>query len=204
MASINGLIRHYFFKAPVEILAERRDANPYLLGRLYAFFSRKKPPYFLRKHSTPFLIWKMIRKFLNVSIIPFIPLNFLRLFLYRIVGYKIGRGTFIGMRCYLDDCRPELLTIGSNVTVSYDVRFAMHGIYKGTYRVRPITLEDHTYIGLGSIILAGVTIGKGSQIGAGSLVRKSIPPGVLAAGVPAKVLSSLKKDLDIAEKRSES
>lgn len=188
MASINGLIRHYFFNAPIEILEERRDENPYLLGRMYKFLTRKQPPYFLRKHSIPFLCWKMFRKFLNVSIIPFIPFNFLRIILYRFVGYRIGSNVFIGMRCYLDDVRPELLTIGDYVAISFNVKFAVHGLSKGAMRVRPIVIEDNVMIGLGSIILAGVTIGKGSHIGAGAVIYKSIPPGVVVAAVPARVL----------------
>ena len=188
MASVTRLIRHYWFKAPLDILDEKRFENPYLLGKLYSFFTRKRPPYFLRKHSLPFLVWKMIRKFMNVSVIPFIPFNVIRIACWRCVGFHIGSHVFIGMRCYLDDCRPELLTIGDNVTISYDVRFAVHGIYRGVYSVKPIVIEEGAYIGLGSIILAGVTIGKGSQIGAGSVVRKSIPERVIAAGVPARVL----------------
>jgi len=136
----------------------------------------------------------MVRKFINVSIIPFIPFNCLRILLWKFVGYHIGSSVFIGMRCYLDDCRPELLTIGNRVTISYDVRFSVHGIYKGCYQVKPIKIEDNVYIGLGTIILAGVTVGKGSFIGAGSVVTKSIPESVVVAGVPAKIINEIKKN----------
>ena len=51
----------------------------------------------------------------------------------------------------------------------------------------PIVVEDNAWIGGGSIILAGVTIGKGSVIGAGSVVTKSIPENSLAVGNPCKV-----------------
>ena len=52
----------------------------------------------------------------------------------------------------------------------------------------PIVLEDHVWVGARAIILKGVTIGAGSVIAAGSVVVKDIPPGCLAAGVPAKVI----------------
>ena len=55
----------------------------------------------------------------------------------------------------------------------------------------PITVEDNAWIGGGSIILAGVTIGKGSVIGAGSVVTKSIPENCLAAGNPCKVIRQI-------------
>lgn len=69
----------------------------------------------------------MIRKYLNVVIIPTIPLNCLRIWGYRLVGFKIGKSVFIGMRCYLDDVMVEAITIEDNVTISYRVTFACHG-----------------------------------------------------------------------------
>ena len=52
----------------------------------------------------------------------------------------------------------------------------------------PIVIEDGAHIGIGSIIMPGVTVGKGAVIGAGSVVTKDIPPYCVAVGVPAKVI----------------
>lgn len=60
-----------------------------------------------------------------------------------------------------------------------------------TAKCAPITIEDHVLIGARSIILKGVTIGRGSVIGAGSVVVKSIPAGCIAAGNPCKVIKRL-------------
>lgn len=57
--------------------------------------------------------------------------------------------------------------------------------------VAPVVLEDNVFVGSRAIILKGVTIGKDSVIGAGSVVISSIPPGVIAAGNPAKVIRPL-------------
>jgi galactoside O-acetyltransferase len=62
---------------------------------------------------------------------------------------------------------------------------------------RPVKLEKHVIIGVGSTILPGVTIGKGSAIGAYSLVSKNIPESVIAVGVPAKEVK--KRALNIFE-----
>ena len=51
-----------------------------------------------------------------------------------------------------------------------------------------VTIGRNCYIGAGAIILPGVTIGDNSIIGAGAVVTKSIPPGSVAMGVPAKVV----------------
>ena len=52
----------------------------------------------------------------------------------------------------------------------------------------PITLEDGVWIGANSVVCGGGTIGEGSVIGAGSVVTADIPAGVVAAGVPCKVI----------------
>lgn len=67
----------------------------------------------------------------------------------------------------------------------------------------PITLEDNVWIGAGSTVCGGVTIGEGSVIGAGSVVTRNIPPGVLATGVPCKVLRPLTEADKIAPNQIE-
>ena len=55
----------------------------------------------------------------------------------------------------------------------------------------PITLEEDVWIGANAVVCGGVTIGKGSVIGAGSVVTKNIPAGVVAAGVPCRVIRKI-------------
>jgi len=54
----------------------------------------------------------------------------------------------------------------------------------------PIEIQDDVWIGAGAIVLPGVKIGKGSVIGAGSVVLEDLPDQVIAGGVPAKVLKT--------------
>jgi acetyltransferase-like isoleucine patch superfamily enzyme len=51
-----------------------------------------------------------------------------------------------------------------------------------------IEIGDDVWLGTGVIVLAGVSIGSGSIIAAGSVVTKNVPPGVIAGGIPARVL----------------
>jgi acetyltransferase-like isoleucine patch superfamily enzyme len=55
----------------------------------------------------------------------------------------------------------------------------------------PIVIEDDVWIGFNTTILKGVTIGKGAIVGASSVVTRSIPPGVIVVGNPAKIVEKL-------------
>lgn len=55
----------------------------------------------------------------------------------------------------------------------------------------PVVLESGVWLGARAIVLRGVTVGRGSVVAAGSVVTSDLPPGVLAGGVPARVLRPL-------------
>ena len=106
---------------------------------------------------------------------------------YRLCGFKIGKGTFIGMKCYLDDLCLEKMEIGDNVTISYGVYFSCHGPNQGHNR---IVIKDGAYIGMRACITArnDLVIGENAVVGAMSFVNKSVEAGVTVVGVPAKQL----------------
>lgn len=56
---------------------------------------------------------------------------------------------------------------------------------------KPINIEDDVWIGMHSIILKGVNVGKGAIIAAGSVVTKDVPPFTIAAGNPAKAIKKI-------------
>jgi len=92
----------------------------------------------------------------------------------------------------------ERITIGDRVTVGANTVIAdtdFHPLvpqhrYEAPLdgATRPIVIEDDVFIGMQCLILKGVTIGRGSVIGAGSVVTRDIPPNSIAAGNPARVL----------------
>lgn len=59
---------------------------------------------------------------------------------------------------------------------------------QGLFNNKPVTLEDHVWLGVNVTVCPGVTIGEGAVVGAGSVVTKDVPPNVVAAGNPCRVL----------------
>lgn len=61
----------------------------------------------------------------------------------------------------------------------------------GDQRDSPVTIDDFAWIGMGSIILKGVSIGTGAIVGAGSVVREDVPANAIVLGNPARVINRL-------------
>jgi acetyltransferase-like isoleucine patch superfamily enzyme len=84
------------------------------------------------------------------------------------------------------------------VQITSDVRFYTHGGGHVTRQKYPnfdtfgkIKVEDGAYIGACSMIMAGVTIGEGALVAAGSIVTKSVPPRTVVAGNPARQICTV-------------
>jgi acetyltransferase-like isoleucine patch superfamily enzyme len=93
---------------------------------------------------------------------------------------------------YLLDYAP--IYFGNNVVVGRDVKIitSWHSLDNfNEVRAEPIHIGDNVWLTMNIIVLPGVTIGKNSVIGAGSVVTHSIPENVLAAGNPAKVIKNI-------------
>lgn len=84
------------------------------------------------------------------------------------------------------------IIIGDHVVFSPNVKIYTAGQYYDTLaltnKVGTIVINKYAWLGAGSIVLPGITIGEGAVIGAGSVVTKDIPPYVVAVGNPAKVI----------------
>lgn len=99
----------------------------------------------------------------------------------------------INYNCVILDTSP--VHIGENAFIAPGVCLACAGHSvdpaqraEGISTSKPITLEKDVWIGANAVVCGGVTIGQGSVIGAGSVVTKDIPPMVVAAGNPCKVI----------------
>ena len=98
-------------------------------------------------------------------------------------GARLGRGVFIdhGMGTVIG----ETAEVGDNVTMYQGVTLGGTGKEKGK---RHPTIEDGVMISAGAKVLGNITVGKGSKIGAGAVVIRSVPPGSTVVGVPGRVV----------------
>ena len=113
-------------------------------------------------------------------------------------GYltEVGERTFINYGAAILDCAK--VTIGDEVQIATNVQLltATHPLDAAARRAawesaQPITIEDGVWLGGGVIVCPGVTVGENTVVGAGSVVVKDLPAGVLAVGNPARVIRDL-------------
>ena len=112
------------------------------------------------------------------------------------VHTTVGKNFYANFNCVFLDC--ARITIGDNVFLAPNVQLytAAHPLDAMERRVtefaKPISIGDDVWIGGGSIVLPGVTIGSRVVVAAGSVVSKDVPDDVVVGGVPAKVIKRLK------------
>jgi acetyltransferase-like isoleucine patch superfamily enzyme len=130
--------------------------------------------------------------------------------------FEIGEGVFIGSQSYIQGRFDGITRIGNHVWIGpqayFDARDLILGDHVGwgpgakalgsvhvglpldrpvietDLEVRPVRVEEWADIGTGAILLPGVTVGKGSIVGAGAVVTGDVPPFAVVAGVPARFI----------------
>ena len=122
----------------------------------------------------------------------------------RLKGVKIGKNCSIYTGIQNFGTEPWLIKIGKKVTITHGVSFVNHdgasrvirdklkgskfGNYFGT-----IEIMDNCFIGMYTVILPGIKIGKNTIVGAGSVVTKNLKGNNVYGGVPAKKICSLEE-----------
>ena len=113
-------------------------------------------------------------------------------------GYQttIGPRTFVNSGAVILDV--GRVTVGADVQIGPNVQILTptHPLdpelrRSGAEAAEPIAIGDNVWLGGGVIVCPGVTIGRDTVVGAGSVVTRDLPPGVLAVGNPARVIRKL-------------
>ena len=107
-------------------------------------------------------------------------------------GVNIGKGVWIGYDAIIETSHPHLVTIRDRAAVGIRVTIIAHNREQ-----RGVIIEEDAAIGLGAIILPGVTIGRGAIVTAGSVVTKSVPPKTMVQGNPARPIATVEIPLGL-------
>ncbi len=118
------------------------------------------------------------------------------LWLHRLRGVRMGSDCFIDPTALLETAYPEKITIGNDVRITAHAVIMTH--IKGPHYLRqtglapavskPVVLEDHCFIGVNSVIMPGVTVGKAAIVASGAVVVNNVPAYSMVAGNPARVI----------------
>jgi maltose O-acetyltransferase len=105
---------------------------------------------------------------------------------------SIGAETFVNYDCVMLDVAPIRIGAACQLATRVQLLTATHPIDPEPRRLgweygQPITLEDNVWLGGGVIVCPGLTIGEDTVVGAGAVVTRDLPPGVVAFGNPARV-----------------
>ncbi len=110
------------------------------------------------------------------------------------IGVFIGNNVLMASKIYISDCTHGFYNETSKDSSPEQIPNARE------YNMAPVHIEDNVWIGESVSILPGVTIGKGTIIGANSVVTKNIPDNCIAVGVPAKVVKKYNFEKKIWER----
>lgn len=125
-----------------------------------------------------------------------------RPYLWKKIGIKIGKNVGLGYAIYLDVDGYGLIEIDDDVIITArcillthrrDMRFYHEGVLQNTlpYIMKPIKIKANATIGMGTIIMPGVTIGEGAVVAAGAVVTRDVEPYTIVAGNPAKPIKRI-------------
>ncbi len=189
-------------------------------------FNVKTIPYLIKNMAWKLLSGSVLYRYIKAigieymvnDVLPHIPFWNLRKAYLKLIGVKIGKGSFLMKRCYMmspwliqvgehshinRDCTIDArggISIGNSVSISHAVKLMtgshdiQHKNFPGIYA--KICIEDYAWLGVGCIILKGVTIGKGAVVAAGSVVTKDVPAFTVVGGIPAHKIKDRKQQLD--------
>lgn len=186
-------------------MTSRSEKDKMLAGELYRsadkelVADRRRTEAILARYNAiangdPDLLISLLREFMGAigdgtTIMPLFTCDY---------GYNIrlGRNVFINYHCVFLDCAP--IEIGHDVQIGPAVQLytAQHPLdpvvrRSGLESARPIRIGNDAWIGGGAVVLAGITIGARSVVGAGAVVVRDVPPDTVVVGNPARVVRTL-------------
>ncbi len=120
-------------------------------------------------------------------------------------GLRIGKNFHRMVGVIIDPAHCHHILIGDNVTLAPRVHLLAHDastiVHLGYARIGNIRIGDNVFVGADTLVLPGVTIGHDSIVGANSTVVHDVPPKMVVAGNPARIICTLDEFLSKQKNR---
>ena len=123
----------------------------------------------------------------TIGLLPFSPL---KVFFYRLLGMKIGRGVFIAPQVYVDPMFPRLIEIADDAVLGVGCRLFTHEYTATHFRIGRVRVGKGSVVGAFATVRPGVSLGSKVTVGFNSYVNRDVPDGDTVGGVPAKSLKT--------------
>ena len=121
------------------------------------------------------LKFKFFLVYLIARLAQYIDYSPIKIFLYRLIGIKIGKGVFIAQDVILDPHFPCLITIEDYCIIGWGAKLFTHEFSNNEYRVGRIDIQEGATIGAFSTLRGGVTVGKMADIPYGTILYRNVP-----------------------------
>jgi acetyltransferase-like isoleucine patch superfamily enzyme len=185
------------------------DTNNNFLATFKIFLRKfKNLPRFVIRRGHYYLKWKLMFYQKNHPMVVFPKLKNR---IWKMTGVKALGNFKVGQDVYYDVGYAKYITIEEGAVITSRCLLLCHkrildnycvgdDYYQLPYQVKPIILKRGCVLGMGTIVMPGVTIGEGSIVGAGSVVSHDIPAWSIAVGIPAKVVREIMTRNELVEK----
>jgi maltose O-acetyltransferase len=110
------------------------------------------------------------------------------------LGLSVGEEVFVARGFYFDPGYAWLISLGDQTTIGPNVTILTHDatpkLRTGWSTIAPVRIGARVFVGANTTVLPGVAIGDDAIVGAGSVIRRDVPPGTIVAGNPAEEIGT--------------
>ena len=133
-------------------------------------------------------------RFVAMHVIGKLPCSWLKVGLYRLMGVRIGKNVYIAPGVFIDAFYPQLIELADDSFLGIGCRILTHEITAGFFRAGRVRIGRGSVVGAWSIVRCGVALGEAVTTGLGSVVVSDVSDKLTVGGVPARPLASSKDE----------
>lgn len=176
------------------IIELRKKIQEYFEGNDVVFTFKTECPVHQRIKFIYAVVFPGIKKysfyvrFSIARIAQWFDLSPIKVFLYRLIGVKIGTGVFISPDVIIDPHFPWTITLRDYCILGWGAKLFSHEYMDNTYRIGRIVIDEAAIVGAYAMIRGGTKIGKGAEVPYGSIIIKDVESGTKSRQIIKEIL----------------